>query len=155
MGLFSKGPNVGDTAPDFELDSQRGESIRLSALVEEKPVVLYFYPKDNTPICTRESCAFRDKYQDFQDAGAEVIGISRDDLDSHERFADKHRLPFHLLSDNDGAVHRDYGALLVAGIPKRITFVVDRQRVIRKAFVSQFSAQRHVNEALEMVRALR
>src|SRR5919201_2404391 len=90
---------VGDLAPDFSLPDKSGAAVRLSELLGKKAIVLYFYPKDNTPGCTTEACAFRDSYETFKDAGAEVIGISSDSTESHEQFATKHRLPFILLSD--------------------------------------------------------
>src|SRR5437763_2026853 len=98
----------GKPAPDFELLTDEGERVKLSDF-RGKPVVLYFYPKDDTPGCTKESCTFRDQYQDFQDAGAEVIGVSSDSAESHEKFATKYRLPFILLSDRGGAVRKEYG----------------------------------------------
>lgn len=156
MGLF-KGPRVavGDRAPDFMLASQSGEMVRLSEVLAERVVVVYFYPADETPVCTRESCAFRDAYEDFTEAGAEVIGISRDAVESHLAFAGRHRLPFLLLSDPDGEVHRRYGALALGGLmPRRVTFVIDREGVVRHRFSAMFKAQRHIDEALATILAL-
>src|SRR5215470_17507782 len=90
--------DVGDTAPDFSLPSQAGEQVRLSDLWHRGPVVLYFYPKDETAGCTAEACSFRDSYEVFKDAGAEVVGVSSDSVASHGKFAQKHRLPFTLLA---------------------------------------------------------
>src|SRR5690348_14730621 len=95
---------VGDPAPDFELPSSTGEMVRLCEFRGRSEVVLFFYPKANSPACTMEACAFRDSYEAFRDARAEVIGISSDPADSHRRFADRFRLPFVLLSDADGTV---------------------------------------------------
>src|SRR5579862_2154542 len=103
------GLQVGDKAPDFTLASQSGAQVRLYDRLESGVVVLYFYPKDETPGCTAESCAFRDAYDDFTAAGAEVVGVSRDDGASHGRFAAHHRLPFVLLADPSGGVHELYG----------------------------------------------
>src|SRR5579872_4220369 len=105
----SRSVKVGDLAPDFTLPSATGESVSLESFIGKKNIVLYFYPKDNTGGCTAEACSFRDSYEVFKDAGAEVIGVSSDSADSHERFAAKHRLPFILLSDKDKAVRKLYG----------------------------------------------
>jgi len=118
-------------------------------------VVLYFYPKDDTPGCTKEACSFRDQYQDFQDAGAEVIGVSSDAEASHEKFAAKHRLPFVLLADRSGVVRKQYGVPATLGLlPGRVTFVIDRQGIVRHVFNSQLQATRHVEEAIAALRAL-
>jgi peroxiredoxin Q/BCP len=103
---MASGIQVGDKAPDFTLPSQTGEPVRLSDRLGERAVVLYFYPKDETSGCTKEACAFRDSYEVFTDAGADVIGISSDSVDKHASFADHHKLPFTLLSDRAGASAR-------------------------------------------------
>jgi peroxiredoxin Q/BCP len=140
---------VGDFAPDFELPSQSGERVRLSDLWKDRVVVLYFYPKDETPGCTREACAFRDSYQVFKDAGAEVIGVSSDSVESHGGFASRHGLPFVLLSDEGARVRRRYGVRSTLGLlPGRVTYVIDRDGVVRQVFSSQLDAERHVGEAL-------
>jgi thioredoxin-dependent peroxiredoxin len=146
---------VGDEAPDFVLPDRTGKMVRLSEFRGQKAVVLYFYPKDDTPGCTKESCAFRDGYQDFQDAGAEVIGVSSDSAESHGRFAAKHRLPFTLLADQGAQVRKRYGIPATLGLlPGRVTFVIDRGGIVRHVFNSQFQATQHVSEALEALRAL-
>jgi peroxiredoxin Q/BCP len=153
--MSSKTLKVGDVAPDFTLPAQDGRSVRLSDFRGNKPVVVYFYPKDNTPGCTTEACTFRDHYEDFQQIGAEVIGISSDDAASHEGFANKHRLPFILLSDTDGAVRKAYGVPATLGLlPGRMTFVIDQDGVIRHIFNSQLRAARHVEEALGTLKQL-
>lgn len=142
----------GDTAPDFTLPDQRGESVSLSQL-RGRWVVVYFYPADDTPGCTKESCAFRDSYEDFTDLGAEVVGISSDSVASHEAFAAKHRLPFTLLADTDGAVRKRYGVKGTFGLmPGRTTYVIDPEGVVRKVFNSQFQVTRHHKEALATIR---
>ncbi|MEW6364979.1 MAG: peroxiredoxin [Acidobacteriota bacterium] len=147
--------DVGDAAPDFELSSQAGQRVRLSDYRGKKCVVLYFYPKDYTPVCTAESCAFRDAYEDFKDAGAEVIGISSDSERSHRRFAADNRLPFILLSDEGSKVRELYGVPATLGLlPGRVTYVIDKQGTVRMVFSSQLHYQRHVDEALELVRSL-
>ncbi|HEY7686887.1 MAG TPA: peroxiredoxin [Gemmatimonadales bacterium] len=145
---------VGDPAPDFTLPSSSG-TVRLADVLRDKTVVLYFYPKDETAGCTAEACAFRDSYEVFTQAGAEVIGVSDDTVESHRSFASHHRLPFQLLSDPGGEVRRRYGVSGFLGlIPGRVTFVIDRQGIVRHMFDSQFKATRHVAEALETIRRL-
>ena len=145
----------GDTAPDFTLPDQRGTPVSLGAFKGRRTVVLYFYPKDETRGCTAEACRFRDDFEVFQEAGAEVIGVSSDSVQSHAEFAANHRLPFTLLADEDGAVRKRYGVerqLLV--VPGRTTFIIDRQGVIRHVFSQLFDATKHVDEALSVVRSL-
>jgi len=149
------GLGAGDPAPDFTLDDQDGRPVSLGDFRGQKNVVVYFYPKDDTPGCTKESCAFRDHYTAFLDAGAEVIGISSDSASSHKAFAEKHRLPFRLLADAGGKVRAAFGVQRTAGLlPGRVTYVIDRQGVIRHAFSSQLAATRHVDEAIEVLRTL-
>src|SRR5213082_1551140 len=100
---------VGDVAPDFTLRAQSGASVSLGDFLGKKDLVLYFYPKDNTSVCNAQACAFRDSYEVFKDAGAEVIGISSDSMESHQQFAAAHRLPFILLSDVGGVIRKRYG----------------------------------------------
>jgi peroxiredoxin Q/BCP len=148
--------DVGDEAPDFELLDRHGRAVRLRDFRGKRPVVLYFYPKDDTPGCTKEACSFRDHYEDFRNLGAEVIGISSDSPESHARFVDKYELPFCLLSDRQGLVRKTYGIPATLGlIPGRVTFVIDTTGVVRHVFNSQAQATRHVGEALETLRKLR
>jgi peroxiredoxin Q/BCP len=151
LNLFGGEPavRVGDRAPDFELPDAAGRPVRLADFRGRKSVVLYFYPKDDTPGCSKEGCAFRDAYEDFQSAGAEVIGVSSDSAESHARFAAKYRLPFLLLSDRGGEVRKRYGVPQTLGLlPGRVTFVIDRDGVVRHVFNSQLQAERHVREAM-------
>ncbi|HZS41851.1 MAG TPA: peroxiredoxin [Polyangia bacterium] len=146
---------VGDRAPDFELTAGGGQKVRLSQFLGQKNVVLFFYPKDDTPGCTVEACTFRDRYQDFADAGAELIGISSDSVESHQSFAGKHQLPMTLLSDAGGEVRKRYGIRSTFGLlPGRATFIVDKQGVVRHVFESQLRVKRHVQESLEVLRTL-
>lgn len=146
----------GDPAPDFALEDASGTTVRLADFRGRAEVVLYFYPKDDTPGCTAEACSFRDSYEAFRDAGAEVIGVSSDAGASHRRFADRHALPFRLLSDPGGAVRARYGVSKTLGlIPGRATFVIDRDGIVRHAFSSQFRPARHVSEALAVLKTLR
>jgi peroxiredoxin Q/BCP len=146
---------VGDRAPDFTLPSSNGDAVTLSKLYADKNVVVFFYPKDDTPGCTVEACSFRDRYDTFVEAGAAVVGISSDSKDSHERFASKHKLPMTLLSDEGGKVRALFGVKPTLGLfPGRATFVIDREGVVRHVFVSQLRAGAHVEEALSVVRQL-
>jgi len=146
---------VGDTAPDFTLSTQSGAPVSLRDLLVEKDVVLYFYPRDNTAVCTAEACTFRDTYELFKDAGAEVIGISSDSVESHQQFAAAHELPFLLLSDTDGLIRKRYGVPTAFGLPGRVTYVIDRQGVVRHICFSQFTSQKHVDEALATLHLMR
>jgi peroxiredoxin Q/BCP len=146
---------IGDTAPDFTLPSQSGDPVRLSDRLGKRVVVLYFYPKDNTPGCTAEACAFRDSHEVFAEAGAEVIGISSDSADRHAAFAGRHDLPFTLLSDRGGRVRKSYGVPAVLGvIPGRVTYVIDRQGAVQHVFSSMTNIDQHVGDALAVVRRL-
>ena len=146
---------VGDRAPDFALPSASGEMVRLSDFVGKRNVVLYFYPKDETPGCTAEACAFRDSYEVFKDAGAEVIGVSSDSEESHQRFSAHYRLPFILLSDQGGAVRKRYDVPATFGLlPGRVTYVIDKQGIVRHIFSSQANIGKHISDALETLRTL-
>ncbi len=146
---------VGDLAPDFTLPDQTGTPVRLRDLVGRKTLVLYFYPKDETPGCTIEARAFRDSYDAFTLAGAEVVGVSSDSVASHRRFAQHHELPFLLLSDKGGAVRKLYGVEQTLGIlPGRVTYVIDPAGIVRHIYSSQLRVVRHSRESLEAVRGL-
>ncbi len=145
---------VGDLAPDFTLPDQSGAPVSLEKYLGKSDIVLYFYPKDNTVGCTAEACAFRDSYEVFKDAGAEVIGISSDTAESHQQFAKKHRLTFILLSDEGGAIRRRYGVPTTFGLPGRVTYVIDRKGIVRHIFSSQIQFEKHVDEALKTLQML-
>lgn len=152
---MARGIQVGDKAPDFVLQSQSGDQVRLSDRLGERVVVLYFFPKDGTPGCTAEACAFRDSHEVFAEAGAEVIGVSSDGVDAHVTFAGRHELPFTLLSDQGGQVRKSYGVPSVLGLlPGRVTYVIDRQGTVRHVFNSMTRISRHIDDALGMVRQL-
>jgi peroxiredoxin Q/BCP len=152
---MARGIQVGDKAPDFTLPSQTGESVRLSDRLSERVVVLYFYPKDETRGCTAEACAFRDSYEVFAEAGAEVIGVSPDSVGKHAAFAGNHKLPFTLLSDVGGQVRKSYGVPATLGVlPGRVTYVIDRTGTVRHVFNSMTNIGRHVDDALAVVREL-
>jgi peroxiredoxin Q/BCP len=146
---------VGDQAPDFTLPSQSDESVTLSQFRDKKNVVLYFYPKDESPGCTREACTFRDSYELFTDLGAEVIGVSADTVESHKAFAAHHNLPFKLLSDVDNVVRKLYDVSSTLGfIPGRVTFIIDKKGIVRHVFSSQFQPEKHIEEAREVLKRL-
>lgn len=147
---------VGDEAPDFPFTLKDGSQASLKALLQKKAVVLYFYPKDDTPGCTKEACSFRDAYESFSDAGAEVIGVSADASSAHEAFASRYRLPFTLVSDEDGSLRQRYGVprSFLGLLPGRVTYVIDRKGIVQHVFNSQIQATRHITEALDVVKRL-
>ena len=145
---------VGSVAPDFTLPSQAGERVSLKDFSGRKPIVLFFYPKDDSPGCTKEVCAFRDNFEEFSKLDAQVIGISSDSVESHRSFAAKHDLYFPLLSDEGGNIRRLYGVPKTFGLfPGRVTYIIDKEGVVRHVFASQLSVERHVQEALAALRS--
>ena len=148
---------TGDKIPLFALPDENGNSFNIERLLSKKTVVIYFYPKDETAGCTKQACAFRDHYQDFLDAGAEVIGISSDSEESHRSFSYHHRLPFVLLSDKGGELRDKFGvpASLLGLIPGRVTYVVDKQGTIKYIFNSQIRIRKHITEALRILKELK
>ena len=152
----ASGLSVGDVAPDFSVVSSTGQTIHLGDYRGRSEVVLFFYPKDNSPACTLEACSFRDGYEAFREAGAEVIGISGDSDDSHQGFANRLRLTYPLLSDRDGSLRKLYRVPKTLGIfPGRVTYVIDRNGVIRQIFSSQIEPWKHIGEALKRLKSLR
>ncbi|CAL9093906.1 unnamed protein product [Musa textilis] len=145
----------GDVPPSFTLKDQEGKNVALSKY-KGKPVVVYFYPADETPGCTKEACAFRDSYEKFKKAGAEVIGISGDDPSSHKAFATKYRLPFTLLSDEGNKVRKQWGIPgdLFGTLPGRQTYVLDRKGVVQLVYNNQFQPEKHVEETLKLLQSL-
>ncbi len=146
---------VGDKASDFTLLSQKRENVTLSHFFGKKNAVLNFYPKDETRGCTKEACEFRDKYGVFKVLGAEVIGVSSDDVESHESFAIKHKLPFILLSDKDKNVRKLYGVPSTFGvIPGRVTYIIDKSGTVRHIFSSQFQPKKHIQTSIDILEKL-
>ena len=146
---------VGDKAPTFTAQTHSGGTAALADLIGNQVGVLFFYPRDGTPVCTAEACAFRDAYESFTCAGATVIGISGDSLDRHRDFAQQQKLPFLLISDADGALRKAFGVPKTLGLfPGRVTYVIDKHGIVRHIFNSQFNATQHVSEALNVVRQL-
>ena len=143
---------IGDKLPSFKATKQDGTAFE-SATIHEKPVVIYFYPKDFTPGCTTQACSFRDAYQDFQDLGAEVIGVSGDSATSHQNFQQKYKLPFILLSDADRKLRRLFGVptSLFGLLPGRVTYVFDAKGYCIYIFDS-ISAKNHITKALEAIK---
>jgi peroxiredoxin Q/BCP len=147
---------VGDAAPDFSLPSQTGEPVSLKEKIGEKEIVLYFYPKDNTPGCTTEARAFRDSYEVFKELGADVIGVSSDSVESHRGFAAKCEVPFTLLSDVGGKVRELYSVPSTFGLlPGRVTYIIDRKGIVRHVFSSQMNPRKHVDEAVGVLKLIR
>ena len=146
---------VGQPAPDFTLTTTSGTPFRLAGQ-RGRHVVLYFYPKDDTPGCTTQACSFRDQYEDFKDLGAEVVGISSDSEHSHQKFTQKHRLPFELLADTEGRVRKLYEVprALLGLLPGRVTFIIDKEGIIRHIFNSLSGATDHVRTAKEVLAGL-
>lgn len=145
----------GDRVPDVQLTGDGG-AVALSSVLKNRAAVLYFYPRDETPGCTAEACSFRDSYESFVEAGAEVIGVSQDTSDSHSRFKLKHRLPFTLLSDPDGSAAKAFGVKKTFGLlAGRVTFVIDQDGIVRLRFDSQLRVNEHVREALETIQRLK
>ncbi|MDP2341083.1 MAG: peroxiredoxin [Deltaproteobacteria bacterium] len=148
---------VGDRVPSFELPDQDGKAFKLDDELGKGPLVFFFYPRDETPVCTAEACSFRDANDDFVQAGANVFGISSDSVSSHKRFADKHRLTYRLLADVGGAVREqlDVPRAFFGLKDGRVTYVVDKGGVVRMVHEAALSAQAHVDEALAIIKSLK
>jgi peroxiredoxin Q/BCP len=149
------GLKVGDTIPNFKAKDANGNDFDSQNIVGKKPLVIYFYPKDNTPGCTAEACSFRDQYEDFKDLGADVIGISSDSVSSHQQFSEQYKLPFILLSDNDKKIRTLFGVPsgLFGLLPGRVTYVTDKNGVIQMIFDSVL-ATKHIPKALQAIKKL-
>ena len=149
------GLNVGEVMPQFTLPDQDGKLFHSNEIVGKKPLVIFFYPRDNTPGCTIEVCSFRDNYEEFTDLGAAVIGISSDSENSHRRFASKYKLPFKLLADRQKKVHRLFKveSKLFNLLPGRETYVVNKEGRIQMVFNS-INASKHMERALNAVKKL-
>jgi len=146
---------VGERAPDIEATDQHGRPFRLADALEKGPVVLYFYPKDFTPVCTREACLFRDAYEDLTDVAGDIVGVSLDAPDTHRRFAERHQLPFPLLADEGKRIAKRFGALQLFGLmTKRVTFVIDRDGIVRGVFHHELSADKHLAEVRKILERL-
>ena len=146
---------VGDKIPNFTAKDTNGSDFDIATIVGHKPLVIYFYPKDNTPGCTAQACSFRDQYEDFKDLGAEVIGISSDSVSSHQQFTRQFKLPFILLSDSDKKIRKLYGVPtgMFGLIPGRVTYVTDKNGVVQMIFDSVMATS-HISKALEKVKKI-
>jgi peroxiredoxin Q/BCP len=147
---------VGERAPEFAGVAGDGTRVALADF-RGKPVVLYFYPKDDTRVCTKEACLFRDHEAEIGAAGGVVLGVSGDTPESHQRFSAGHGLGFPLVSDRDATIAKAYGVARLGGWlpPRRVTFVIDRDGIVRRVITGELSASTHVDGALETLRELR
>ncbi len=147
---------IGDKIPEFTAKDTNGNDFESQTVIGQKPVVIYFYPKDDTPGCTTQACSFRDQYEDFKDLGAEIIGISSDSVASHEKFAKRYKLPFILLSDQNKKLRKLFNVPsdLLGLIPGRVTYVADKKGVILLVFNSM-SSKIHIKKAFEALSKLK
>jgi peroxiredoxin Q/BCP len=147
---------VGSTIPSFSLPDQNGNVFNIDSVLGKKNLVIYFYPKDDSPGCTKQACTFRDQFEVFTDADAMVIGISGQSIKSHKEFADKYNLPFTLLSDEGNEVRKQFGvpANFLGLIPGRVTYIADKTGRVIYIFNSQTQATQHVDEALRVLKSL-
>jgi peroxiredoxin Q/BCP len=147
---------IGDSCPSFILKNQFSEDFDVNQVLGKKTLVIYFYPKDDTPGCTKEACSFRDRFEEFQDLGCEVIGISSDSEQKHKEFADKHKLPFILLADTNQSVRKSFGVpgSLFGLIPGRVTYIVGKDMKIKGIFNSLLNPLGHIEHALELVKTI-
>ena len=145
---------AGDKAPDFEGPTSDGSKLGLKDFVGKKNVVLYFYPKDDTPGCTKEACSFRDNLQSVRKMGAEIIGVSLDSVESHKKFATKYKLPFPLISDKEKRIANAYGVLKETGTSaSRVTFIIDKTGKIVKVF-PKVDITKHTEEVVAALKTL-
>lgn len=145
----------GDKIPNFKSIDVDGNTFNSEDYIGKKAVVIYFYPKDNTKVCTDQACSFRDNYEVFKELGAEVIGVSSDSVASHQKFAKKYKLPFILLSDSDKKLRKLFGVPsdLLGLIPGRVTYVADKNGVLQLVFNSMLG-KIHIEKALEIIKKM-
>lgn len=146
---------VGDKVPHFSAVDTHGNMFDSSTVLGQKALVVYFYPKDDTRVCTEQACTFRDQYEDFKALGAEVIGVSSDSVKSHQKFATRYQLPFVLLSDSDKKLRKLFGVPndLLGLLPGRVTYVIDKEGIIQLVFNSM-SGKIHIEKALEILKRI-
>lgn len=146
---------VGDALPLFGAKDQNGDDFYIASVLKKKVLVIYFYPKDDTPGCTKQACFFRDQFEEFKDLGAEVIGISGDSVKSHKKFAEQYKLPFTLLSDDDKSLRKLFGvpSTVLGLIPGRVTYVVDKNGIVQLVYNSM-NAESHFPKVVEIVKRL-
>jgi peroxiredoxin Q/BCP len=147
---------IGSNIPEFALPDQNGNMFNISSLLGRKNMVIYFYPKDDSPGCTAQACSFRDQFEDFSDANAAIIGISGQSVQSHKEFAEKHHLSFILLSDDGNKIRKKFGVPtnLLGLLPGRVTYVADKTGKVIYTFNSQLQTEKHVKEALRILKEL-
>lgn len=146
---------VGERAPDFSAVTYDGVAVKLSDFLGQRALILFFYPQDGTSICTKEACSFRDSYEKFVEAGAQVIGISGDTDEAHRVFAQQHRLPFPLIADSDGSLRKLFGVPRTLGLfPGRVTYAIDKEGIVRLIYSAQLASDEHVRRALATVDSL-
>jgi peroxiredoxin Q/BCP len=145
---------VGSTIPEFSLPDQNGSLFNINSVLGKKNLVIYFYPKDDSPGCTAQACSFRDQFEVFTEADAVIIGISSQSVESHKEFAEKHRLSFTLLSDEENKIRKLFGVAtnLLGILPGRVTYVADKKGRVLYIFNSQSQATKHVDEALRILK---
>jgi peroxiredoxin Q/BCP len=148
---------VGNMVPDFTLPDQNGKLFDIKSVIGTKKLVIYFYPKDDSPGCTKEACYFRDLYEVFKETDAVIIGISGQSVESHKKFAEKYRLSFTLLSDKGNKIRKLFGVPtnVLGLLPGRVTYVADRMGKVVYIFNSQAQAERHVDEALKILKEIK
>jgi peroxiredoxin Q/BCP len=148
---------VGSHVPEFSLRDQDGKLFSINSVLGKKNLVIYFYPKDDSPGCTREACSFRDSFEIFNQADAMIIGISGQSVESHKTFAEKYRLSFTLLSDEGDKVRKQFGVPVnfLGLLPGRVTYIADKSGKVVYIFNSQTQAEKHVDEALRVLKGLR
>ena len=147
---------VGSTIPAFTLPDQNGNLFEINSVLGKKNLVIYFYPKDDSPGCTAQACSFRDQFEVFKEADAVIIGISGQSVESHKQFAEKHRLSFTLLSDEGNKIRKQFGVPtnLLGLLPGRVTYIADKTGRVIYVFNSQTKATEHVDEALRILKEL-
>ena len=147
---------VGDKMPIFGAKDQDGNDFYIESVLYKKIIVIYFYPKDETPGCTKQACSFRDEYEDIKKAGAEVIGISGDSPNSHKKFAQNHKLPYTLLSDKDKSIRKLFGvpSIMLGLIPGRVTYVIDLKGIVQMVYNSMDASQ-HIPKSLAAIQKLK
>lgn len=152
-----KSLSIGDNVPKFQLLDQDGNNFSSNDFTGKQAMVIYFYPKDDTPGCTKEACKFRDEFEVFSDLNVKVIGISSDDVSSHKAFAEKFNLPFTLLADTEKETRRLFGvpAFGAGLIPGRVTYIIDKEGIVRYIFNSMTDAEKHIEESLEFLKNLK
>lgn len=148
---------IGNSIPAFTLNDQNGTLFDINSVLWKKNLVIYFYPKDDSPGCTKEACYFRDQFEVFKDVDAEIIGISGQSVESHKKFAEKYRLTYTLLSDEGNKIRKLFGVPtnFFGLLPGRVTYIVDKTGKVIYIFDSQINATQHVDEALKILKGLK